>query len=69
MIGGNPRCAQGRHASEPVMTQQPPPPATPASPAARFLRTLLRRLALLALVVVGGYVVLVIAWVLLNPRW
>jgi hypothetical protein len=27
------------------------------------------RLAILALVVVGGYVLLVVAWVLLDPRW
>jgi hypothetical protein len=51
------------------MTQQPPPPASPQSPAARFVRSLLWRLAILALVVVGGYVLLVVAWVLLDPRW
>jgi hypothetical protein len=50
------------------MTHQPPVPAPPSA-AARFVRRLLWRLAILALVVVGGYALLVAAWVLLNPRW
>jgi hypothetical protein len=50
------------------MTQQPSPPA-PQSPAARYVKRLVWRLAMLALAIAAGYIVLILAWIVLNPRW
>lgn len=46
------------------------PPTTPRRPPAlNPLLKVLRRLSILAIIVIGGYGLLIAAWVLLNPRW